>query len=159
MKRRAKNQPCRGRASARPVGVHETVVAALTGHLRATALRREIAEHIEESGAGVDPEAIDRALCDPGVQAAVNHVTQAVLFEQGVATLRRIIDAASNNESWACKLLLELTGLAETSRASRPAGDSAADAVFLDSAKRNLARHLHEMVHGPQKKDLLDAED
>ena len=140
-------------------GVNQAVVAALTAHLRATPIREEIGKALGRKPTEGDNQAIDRALGDAGVQDAVNRVMQAVLFEQGVATLRRIIDAAAGNESWACKLLLDLSGLAEVARASRPADDSAADAAFLDSAKRNLARHLHEMIHGPQKDDAPDAKD
>lgn len=144
--------------AARSGHVNEAVIAALTAHLRATPIREEIGKALGCPPTETDTLAIDRALCDPGVQSAVNRATQAVLFEQGVAALRRVIDAAGNNEGWACKLLLDLCGLADIARASRPADDAAADAAFLSAAERRLHNHLRQVLHGPQGEDEQDAE-
>lgn len=116
-------------------GVAEVLIA----HLRDTELRATLRDTVK--GAGDD--AIERALRDKAVIARVGAAMQAVLFEQTVATLRRILDAAEKGEAWAMKFLLELTAFPDQVRAAVQAGEGAAAGdVFLRAMGARLGR-LH----------------
>jgi len=101
---------------------------------------------------GADAAAIEAALRSPRVRQRLEEMAAAYLVLETAVFLVQLDQAMRKKDSWACKLLLELTGLAPRLAAAYASGGEPAAAMLDADFDRAAVEHLRELfLCSPQR--------
>jgi hypothetical protein len=151
MKPSKKSRPCPPRPAALPSAattspagnapqLEEAITHGLLGTLAKIPGWQEL---LEKTGA--DTAALEAALRSPGVRQRLEEMATACLVLQTAEFLVQLDEAMREKDSWACKLLLELTGLAPRLSAAFASGGEPAAAALDADLDRAALEHLREL--------------
>ena len=121
----------------------ETQIEAVVIQVASRALRSNAERREAKRKSGGTDEKIEAALLSPKVQREMDSVAAAYLREQTPKVIRLVFREALNKQSWACKIVLEMSGAADLIRAALSAPAEEPADVFISSAVERsiLERH------------------
>ena len=110
---------------------------------------------IQEKYPGTSNDEIDAVLNSPEMRRQISRSIEAFLQQQLPILLEKIFKQADEGQSWACKLVLELTGIAELLRAavSRAEGELEETQV-ISELERGLVESFRQLVAGEGKEEV-----
>ena len=113
-------------------------------------------KQIRTKGLASDEE-IDAVLTSPEMKRALRRSVEAFLQQQLPSTLGRIFEGAEGKEAWACRLILELTGIADLLRAavSQTEGEIQ-EARVISELERGLVESFRQLVKGEGREEEME---
>ena len=129
--------------------LERVVFSVVTTPLYATEARKTICK-----GRPFSNDEIDAVLISPEMKRQISQAVEAFLQQQLQALLEKIFKQADEGQSWACKLVLELTGIAELLRAAvlRTEGEIQETQV-ISELERGLVESFRQLVTGEGREE------
>lgn len=124
--------------------LEDAVVGIIAAALRESKLRQDI-----RARTLAEDEAIEQVLLSPRVRRKLQNVASAYVEEQALAVIRLVLGQALEEQQWACKLVLEISGAAEAMRtalASVP--EEAGEVAYASDLERRLVANVRELLTG-----------
>lgn len=115
----------------------------------------EVRKQLRSKHLASDDE-IDAVLTSPDMKRALGRSVEAFLQHRLPALLQMIFMAAEKKESWACKLILELTGIAELLHAVvSETEEEILEAQVVSEHEQELVESFRRLVAGEGREEAL----
>ena len=107
-----------------------------------TEIHKQLCEQTRAS-----PQALETAIHSPHLRGALADRQAAFLVEQTVELLRALADGVHKRESWACKMVLEMTGLSDLFRGLLAVKiEEEKEIIFSSDYERALFENVRELM-------------
>ncbi len=130
--------------------LERAVFSEVTESLYTTEARKKI----NKKHPAASNDEIDAVLISPGMKRQISQSVEAFLQQQLPALLEKIFQQASEGQSWACKLVLELTGIAELLRAAvSQAEGEIQEMQVISELEKGLVESFRQLVAGEGREE------
>mgnify|MGYP001585231171 CR=1 FL=1 len=131
--------------------LERAVFSEVTESLYTTEARKKI----NKKHPAASNDEIDAVLISPGMKRQISQSVEAFLQQQLPALLEKIFKQADDGQNWACKLVLELTGIAELLRvAVSQAEGELEETQVISELERGLVESFRQLVAGEGKEEV-----
>jgi len=130
--------------------LERVVFSVVTTPLYTTEARKTICK-----GRPFSNEEIDAVLISPEMRRQISRSIEAFLQQQLPVLLEKIFKQADEGQSWACKLVLELTGIAELLRAAvSQAEGEIQEMQVISELEKGLVESFRQLVVGEGREEV-----
>ena len=130
--------------------LERSVFAVVTDSLYKTTERAQI----QKLHSAASKDEIDAVLTSPAMKRRISQSVEAFLQQQLPALLNKIFRQADEGQSWACKVVLELTGIAELLRAAVSRADGGIEELqVISELERGLVESFRQLAAGEGREE------